>query len=207
MIRHQIGFLRTTALGGLLFLLPLIVVGALVAQVVPLVLSVANVLSEWVPIRTPAGIALVVGVSIAVLLGLCFLAGLIARASLGQRFGTWSERNLQLLFPRYAIIREQMAGNLGTDEHRPRLVPVLVECPEGRRLAFEADRAGESVAVYLPGSPDTWSGHVVYVEAARVRAIDLDLPTAIMFCEGLGRESIDRVLPNAGLASATATEE
>lgn len=193
-MRGPIGFLRTTALGGLLFLLPLVVVGALVAQVVPMAMSVAAVLGDWLPIRTPAGIALLVIVALAAIVGACFLAGLLARVSIGQRFGAWAERSLQMLFPRYAIIREQMAGNLGTDDHQPRLVPVLVDCPEGRRLGFETDRVGENVAVYMPGSPDVWGGYVVYAEAAQVRPVDLNLPAAIAICEGLGRESIDRVL-------------
>jgi hypothetical protein len=41
MIKH-IGFLKTTAIGGLLFLLPLIIVGALIGQVVPIVMTVAE---------------------------------------------------------------------------------------------------------------------------------------------------------------------
>ena len=42
----SIHFLRTTAIGGVLFLLPLIVLGALIGQVVPIVMSIAETLGE-----------------------------------------------------------------------------------------------------------------------------------------------------------------
>jgi hypothetical protein len=51
MHRH-FGFLKTTALGGLLFLLPLIVIGALAGQAVPIVLTVADVFGKVIPVRS-----------------------------------------------------------------------------------------------------------------------------------------------------------
>lgn len=192
-VRAQFGFLRTTALGGLIFLLPLIVVGALVGQAAPLLVSAAEFLGTWIPIRSAGGIVLLVLLAIAAIGLLCFLAGLVARLSFGQRFSRWAEKTLQLLFPRYAILRDQMADNVGGDE-APRLKPVLVEVADGRRLAFESDRAGDVVAVYLPGAPDTWSGHVVYVPANRVEPLNVDFGTAVTMCEALGRESIPRLL-------------
>jgi uncharacterized membrane protein len=49
--------LKTTAIGGLLFLLPVIVVGALIGKVVPVIQKVAEVLHEKIPFEVPGGIA------------------------------------------------------------------------------------------------------------------------------------------------------
>ena len=165
-VQRSLGFLKTTAIGGLIFLLPLIVVGALLGQVVQIVLMVAEVLGEWIPVNTVGGWALVFVLAVVVVLLCCFLAGLAARRSLAKRFAQTIEKNLLLLFPRYAIFKDQMAGTIGGDESKPRLKPVLVEFNDATRIAFEVERIDAGpVAIYLPGAPDPWSGSVVYMNA------------------------------------------
>ena len=93
--KNPFGFVRTTAIGGLLFLLPLIVVGALIGQVVPIVITVAHFLREILPgtFRTPGGLAILILLAIAVVLLLCFAAGVIARNSIGRKFSEAFEKN------------------------------------------------------------------------------------------------------------------
>ena len=93
-------FLRTTAIGGLLFLLPLIVVGALIGQVVPIVLTIAESLGGILPgvVKTPGGISLLILLAIVVLLLLCFGAGILARKSFGRSLSEAFEKKLLLLF-------------------------------------------------------------------------------------------------------------
>ena len=185
---RMIRFLKTTAIGGLLFLLPLIVLGALIGQIVPIVLSVAATLGEVIPVTTPGGIALLLVLAIAIVLLVCFGAGLAARRSFGQRISIWFEKNIVLLFPRYAVLRDQMAGTLGSDETKPKMRPVLVRLDDATRIAFEIERTDEGgVIVYLPGSPDPWSGKVVLLEADRVERLDVEFGEAAAACEQLGR--------------------
>ncbi|MCH7728293.1 MAG: hypothetical protein IH991_17710 [Planctomycetes bacterium] len=106
-------FLKTTAIGGLLFLLPLIVIGALIGQVVPIVVTVADALGKIIPGETPGGIALIILLAIAIVLLLCFGAGLLARRSLGRRISQGFEKKLMLLFPRYSIFKDQLADQDG----------------------------------------------------------------------------------------------
>ena len=82
--KRLIAFLKTTAIGGLLFLLPLIVLGALVGQIAPIVGAVSSFLNKYVPVKTAGGVTLLVGLSIAIILLLCFAAGMFARWSLGR---------------------------------------------------------------------------------------------------------------------------
>ena len=193
-MKRHFGFLKTTAIGGAIFLLPLIVIGALLAQLVPIVESIAEFWAQWIPVNTPAGVALVLLLAIAVLVLLCFLAGLGARRSLGRRFARFTEKYLLLFFPKYAIIREQMKGSVGGEEHKPQLKPVMIHLQDMRKIAFETDRTESgTVAVYIPGSPDPWAGEVAYVEAAQVSPLDIEYGDAMEIFEQLGRESADRV--------------
>ena len=203
-MRKQIGFLKTTAIGGLIFLLPLIVIGALVGQVAQIVYVVAVFISENVPIATVGGWAMAVLLAIAAVLLTCFFAGLAARRSLGQRLSTSIEKYLLLFFPRYMIIKEQTAGTLGGDDTRPQLKPVLVRLDEMTRVAFEVERhdppeaSNESlVTIYFPGSPDPWAGYLALVEHARVEPLEIDFSDALAVCEQLGRGSAALVASRA----------
>lgn len=190
LMKKQLGFLKTTAIGGLFFLLPLIVIGALIGQVIPLVLVVAEFLHQWLPFKTPAGIALLIMIAILLILLACFVAGIAARRSIAKRFANSIEKNLRMVFPRYVILKEQMSGTIGGNEHSPRMKPVLVRFNDALRIAFEVERTENGlVTVYLPGAPDPWSGSVVYMTADRVERLEIDFGDALAANEQLGRES------------------
>ena len=190
--KRFINFLKTTAIGGLLFLLPLIVLGALVGQIAPIVVTVASALNEYIPVKTPTGIAVLIGLSIAIILLLCFAAGMFARWSFGKKISTAFEKKLSLLFPRYSILKDQMADTIGGDETRPQMKPVLVVFQECQRIAFETERDEKQglATIYLPGSPDPWSGKIVILKLDRVTRLDADFGHAAATCEQVGRGAI-----------------
>lgn len=193
-VKKSFGFLKTTAIGGLIFLLPLIVIGALIGQIVPIVMTVATLLSEYseyLYFDTPSGYAILVGLSIAIVLLMCFAAGLIARWSIGKKLSKFVENNLILLFPRYAIYREQLKGSIGGDHNKSVMIPVLVRFDDVTRVAFEVERKeGALVSIYLPGSPDPWSGFVIFMTPDRVEPMGIPFSEALGICERMGRESL-----------------
>ncbi len=190
-VKKSFGFLKTTAIGGLIFLLPLIVIGALIGQIAPIVMSVATVLSAYLPVKTPTGISILIGLSIGIVLLMCFAAGLIARWSIGRKLSRLIEKNLILLFPRYAIYREQLKGSIGGDHNKPEMIPVLVRFNDVTRLAFEVERSeGPLVSLYLPTSPDPWSGSVIFMSPDRVEPLNIPFSEALGICERMGRESL-----------------
>ncbi|MCH2203627.1 MAG: DUF502 domain-containing protein [Fuerstiella sp.] len=193
--KRFINFLKTTAIGGLLFLLPLVVLGALVGQIAPIVVSVASGLNQYIPVKTPTGIAVLIGLFIAIILLLCFAAGVLAHWSFGKRISTAFEKKLSLFFPRYSILKDQMADTIGGDETRPQMEPVVVVFEECQRVAFETERDEKQglATIYLPGSPDPWSGKVVILELDRVSRLDADFGQAAATCEQVGRGAIAMV--------------
>ncbi len=193
--KKHFGFLKTTALGGLFFLLPLIVLGALIGQLVPIVMTIAEALYGILPLKTPGGIALLLGIALAIVVLTCFVAGVIARRSIGQRISRYFEKNIALLFPRYTIIKEQMRGTLGGPELRPNMKPVVARMQDCLRIGFEIERGkNELVTVYLPGAPDAWSGIVVYLDQARVQPLDTEFWDTVAIFERLGRDTVQMVL-------------
>jgi uncharacterized membrane protein len=197
-VKQSLGFLTTTALGGVIFLLPLIVIGTLLGQVVQVVLALANALSKTLPIDSPRMWTLLVLLAIAVVLAACFVAGLVARWTLGQRLTAWLEKNLTLFFPRYVIVKARMAGSIGGAHAKSELKPVMVRFNEVSRMAFEVERAQAGlVTIYLPGAPDPWAGTVAFVDEDRVQPLPVEFAVALASFERLGHGSAMLMTPAA----------
>lgn len=184
------GFLKTTAIGGLFFLLPLIVLGALIGQVVPIIRAVTESLHTFVKVDTPSGIALLVGLAISIIVLACFVAGVLARRSIGQKLNFLFEKNISMLFPRYTIIKEQMRGSIGGESLKPNMKPVLVFLQDHRAIGFEMEPLDDDqVAIYLPGAPDAWSGRVILVPSSQVQPLHADFWETVLVFGELGRGS------------------
>ena len=190
-IGKSFGFFKTTALGGLFFLLPLAVVGAILGYVYSLVIVIYEPLRDNIPVSTPAGVAALFAIAVGILVLLCFISGIIARRAIGRKFSKTVEKQLMTVFPKYAVYKDLLADNIGGPENVPSLTPVCVRFEECHRLAFEADRLTNGmVAVYLPGAPDSWIGSVVLVSADRIEPVDIPFSDFLGIFERLGRNSV-----------------
>lgn len=189
-IGRSIGFVRATALGGVLFLLPLAVVVGLLGYVYSFVVVIYEPMQEWIPVRTAAGIAMLFAIVVIALLFACFTAGLMAHRAIGRKVSDLIEKYLTTFFPKYAIYKDLLAGNIGGTFDVPTLKPVLVTTPECRRIAFESDRLSDnSVVVFFPGAPDTWIGSVGIVAADKVEPLNVRFNDTVGILEQLGRDS------------------
>jgi glutathione-regulated potassium-efflux system ancillary protein KefC/glutathione-regulated potassium-efflux system protein KefB len=74
----------TTLIGGMVFLLPLVVVLLVLGQGLALTTRVAKPLTDMLPDKSVGGIALASIAAVALLLLLCFGAGVLARAAMGR---------------------------------------------------------------------------------------------------------------------------
>ncbi len=191
-VKKSIGFLRTTALGGLFFLLPLAVIGALVGQLIQIVWVAAEAISSTgiITAHTPWGYAVLFMSGLGVIVLLCFVAGIVARRALGQRFKETAEKYLLMLFPRYAIFKEQLSDNIGGNQFRNMMKPVAIKYLGIRRVAMEVERTDDGeVVVFLPGSPDPWVGTVILVPQVDVTRLDEGFGEAMATFEQLGRST------------------
>lgn len=182
--------LKTTALGGVFFLLPIVVVGIVLAYIYRMVATIHERLEPWIPFHSTTGIALLFCLAIVLLLAACFVAGLVARHAIGRHFSRSIERQLITAFPKYGIYKDLLAGKIGGGENVPSLCPVLVKKDGVFSLAFQADRLANGVVVaYLPGAPDAWSGSIALVTPENVRRLEVSFAEALGICERLGRDS------------------
>jgi uncharacterized membrane protein len=194
--------MTTTLIGGLVFLLPLIVALAVLGQGLALMAGVAQPVAAMFPHRQVGGVALASLIALLLLLLLCYAAGLLARAALGRTLSASFEDRLQALYPRYTIIKG-MTQALGVDGVKSSLKTVLVSFDDHQVLAVEVERLADGrVVVFVPGAPDPWSGSVVMVSQERVEGVPVEIGALHRSLKGIGRGSA--ALLNATLAAAPA---
>ena len=181
-VLKQVSFVRTTLIGGVFFLLPLSVIAYLVGQAG----AAAYAVYPSLPTLGVVTYTLIAASVLVAIVAACFIAGVFARRSLARRLIRYVEKYLLMLFPRYAIFREQLSGNIGGEVAKNRLRPVLVQMAQHRRLALEVDRDDAMVVVFLPGSPDPWSGEVVLMDPAAVQQVDVPFADLLGVMETLG---------------------
>jgi uncharacterized membrane protein len=191
--------LTTTMIGGIIFLLPLIVVLALLGQGLAMVSSIAAPLAAYLPGREIGGVAAVTLVGLVLILLMCYGAGLLARVAFGRALSENLENRLHDLYPRYTVIKAMTQGVGGTAGSGA-LRPVLVSFDDHQPLAFEVERLADGrVVVFLPGAPDPWSGSVVLVPPERVTGLSIDVAALNRSLKRLGSGTAALLNPPPGL--------
>lgn len=177
---------KTLFIGGLIFLVPFAVVLVVIAKVRGVSRSMAEPLDAVIPVEAVGGIALANILEVAIIVLACFLAGIVATSPLGRKLYQRIDDWLLNLIPRYAFVKS-MTETLG-DQQESTLQPVLVRFDDLSQIAFEVERGpGDLVTVYLPGSPDPWSGSVAQVTADRVDELAADFTSVVQSLRKIGR--------------------
>ena len=166
------GFFKTTVVGGLLFLVPFVVLLMILTKAIQIMMVVAKPVDALIPIESVGGIAFVNVVAILLIVLTCFVAGLAARSAAGQKLFRVTDGAMMAFIPVYAMMKERFFSYLGDVEDAGALTPVLVTFDDHAMVAFEVERgASGKVTVFLPGSPDPWGGSVAMVEPERVEPL------------------------------------
>lgn len=184
-------FLKTTIVGGLLFLVPVILLLAILGHAMRLVGKVATPIAAEFPVHEIAGVAFATIVAALVLLVLAFLAGLMARTDTGRAVMRWFEESLLGGLPQYRMMKT-MAEGLAQVEDASGIKPALVSIEGGWQIGYvlEEMRAGWT-AVFLPQAPTPMSGNVMYMPSDRVRPLDMPIGEAMLLVKRLGVGSAD----------------
>ena len=182
-------FVKTTVVGGIVFLVPLILLILVLRHAMAFAGKIAGPVAEAFPAHKFAGIAVATIIAAFVLLLLSFLAGLFARTGFGRDLARWLEDSLLGNLPQYRMVKT-MAEGLAQVEDGQNLRPALVSIEGGWQLGYllEEVRAGW-VAVFLPQSPTPMSGNVMYMPAERVRLLDMPIGEAVLLVKRLGAGS------------------
>jgi uncharacterized membrane protein len=180
-------FVKTTVVGGLVFLVPLVILLLLVAKATELLGKLSRPVAPYMSVGWLPG-TLVAGASIIALIVLaCFLAGLLARLSFANRFIKRAEAGVLWRVPGYGLVKG-LTDSLDERTANTSLRPVLAHFDDCAQLAFEVDALADGrKVVYLPSSPDPRSGSVMVMEGHRVERVPMTFMSTIRVLRALGR--------------------
>jgi uncharacterized membrane protein len=187
--------IKTTAIGGVVFLLPLVLLVAIVGKAFNIIRTVSMPLANLISAERYAGYAVADLLAVAVLLAATILAGILARSPVFDGFYKKIDAVIMQLIPGYSYIKG-MTGSLSDSEAEDSLNPVAVIQDDAVVIGYEVERLSDGwVAVYLPGAPDTRSGSVAYFEDDRVVPLETDFAGIANCLKTLGRGS-NKVIMN-----------
>jgi uncharacterized membrane protein len=185
-------FFRTTLAGGILFLLPVVLVVILVGKAVGIAHRIVAPLANHLPVQSVLGLEAPTLVAIAVLVLFCFLAGVLARTTIARKTTDWLESTALSNLPGYQYFKA-ISRNLLAAEGQPERSVVLARIEDAWQIAFLTERLEDGhVAVFVPGTPNPQSGSVYFMTEDRIRPMDIP-PTSALKClknYGIGSKAI-----------------
>lgn len=197
-----VGLIKTTVVGGLLFLLPIVLVALILREAVRVLDKLSQPVVAMLPTQSIAGVTLAGLISIAALILLCFLAGLIARTRLGHDLGDVVENMVLRRIPGFMLIKAIAGGVAGVDTKSP-LSVALARIEDAWVLGFVLERhASGLLTVFVPSAPTPAAGSVYYLTEDRVRFLDVPASAAMSCIMRLGVGSaalLDKSLPKQQL--------
>ncbi len=193
--------LKTTIVGGILFLLPLAVLLFILGHALHLAGKIAQPIVDTLGIERLgywSGIGAVTATAVLVLILVSFFAGLVARTTPGARIRRWFENSLLGSLPQYQFVKS-MAEGYAQIESAEGLKPALVNVEEGWQIGYALEALDNGwVAVFLPQAPTPMSGNVMYFPAERVRFLNITMIEAMTLVKRMGVGSAE-VLRGADL--------
>ena len=187
-------FLTNTFLGGVLIVLPLVILFLVFRSLFLFVLDNVDPLVQVVIQTAMVGKPLAVLITIGIILGVCFFLGLFIRTAVGRFIYAFFEKNVFLRIPGFRIIKETVTQLLGSQKNLFKGVALVDLYGSGTLVtAFITDRQIDgTVTVFIPSAPAPTAGFIYHVKAENIYEIDypVDLAMKSIISFGAGSNSL-----------------
>jgi uncharacterized membrane protein len=183
--KRGIQFVLTTAIGGVVLLIPVVVLVVVIAKAIGFMMVVAKPMADWLPVDTIGGVALANIIAGVALVLVCFLAGLLARHALASAFVSQLESKVLANVPGYVMVKSLISG---FDESKVAgLKPVALQLGTAERVGYEIEKLpdGRSM-VFIPSPPNPFSGITQVLPAEQVTYLDVSLKQIMEVTENFG---------------------
>lgn len=180
-------FIRTTLVGGFVFLLPIGILAFFVGKIIAITRKVIEPLSRQLPFEAVAGVRSTILLALALIIVLSFLAGFLARTRPAKLLTRQLEEKLIGRIPAYGLLKS-MSADLAGEGNATKHPVVLVNFDDVRQLAIKMGETagGREVIVFVPDSPAPQTGAVMIVEAGRIQVTDIPVSKAFVALSSRG---------------------
>jgi uncharacterized membrane protein len=165
-------FIKTTAVGGLLVIVPIAIILSVLAQIFYALYSLS--LSATAELGLQINDALIIiGIAAAALIGLCFMTGLIVQTRVGVALRQWMNRNVAKRIPMYNAISSLTKRFAGLDGNKFAPVEVNLYDSGARALGFLVELLpNDRCVVFVPSAPVATVGTIYVVERSKITKLD-----------------------------------
>jgi uncharacterized membrane protein len=172
-------FVKSTILGGVLFLAPIVVLIVIFAKAFGYAKKGVHAVIVHVPMVSDLRVSVATALSIAVIALICLVAGLIAHTIIGQRLVSVLESSMLSKIPAYEYLKQESASALGVAEIGE-LPVVFVPMEGGWQLGVQTDALSDGlVSIFVPGAPNPHSGSVFFFPTEVVRPAGIKLAAGL----------------------------
>lgn len=179
-------FFRTTLVGGVLFLIPVILIVLLLHKALGVVSKLLHPIAEQIPRGPLSGPVLAYILAAIALLLIGFVAGLIARTEFGLALGQRIEHFVLRKVPGFTLVKSMAQGSLGTPSDQAIKV-AFAFLDEVWVLAFIIEQSEDGLlTVFVPSAPTPTGGSLYFMREDQVRRVDIPLREAIQCIMQLG---------------------
>jgi uncharacterized membrane protein len=183
-------FLKTTVIGGVVFLVPVAILLAALGHVMALVVNAIQPIASDLHVDRlgkVAGFGMVTILAVLLLILISFVAGLVARTRLGKHISGWFENSFFDNFPKYQTFKSMAQGfeQLGGADHG--MKPALVSTEGGWQIGYLLEPLDNDwVAVFVPHAPTPMAGTIKYFPVDRVRPLDIPMSQLTEIVKNIG---------------------
>jgi uncharacterized membrane protein len=188
-MKSILSFLKTTILGGLLFLVPVMALVFVLGKAVELTRDLLDPLAAQIPVESFLGLQTPMGLAIGVIVLISFFAGLIARRTSAQKIVRGLETTVLSKIPGYEIVKSMGTDMLGSEDKEAHPV-VLTRFDDGWQLGLRIEELENGlVVVFVPDAPSPHSGAVHFMTPDRVVPAGIPITSMLKCLKGLGAGS------------------
>jgi len=203
-MKPVVNFMKTTIVGGLLFLVPAVLIILLVKNALELARKILMPIEKLLPIENIAGAAVEHLLAVVLIIAVCFAAGLAARTSPGAKLNAWLERAILRRVPGFGLIK-RVTREMVNMESQSDLSVALARIEDAWVLSFIVEKLENGLlAVFVPSAPTPAVGSIYYLTEDRVKRLDVSVSSAIQCIMrlGVGSRELLQAYPNLEITSS-----
>ncbi len=173
-LRKSLNFIRTTAIGGLLVIVPISVVLFVLGQLVYTLydIGLTIVADERVPDIIQENPIVVLVSAFGSILGVCFFTGLVVRTRIGNALKNWFNTRVAGRIPMYKALSSLTERFAGVEGRQFTPVEVDVYGTGAASIGFLIENLPDDrVTIFVPTAPMATVGNLFVVPESRVTAL------------------------------------
>ncbi len=184
-------FMRATLTGGVLFLLPSVLLIIFLSKAYAILAKLSEPLSKRLP-ESVFGLSASILLTIGLLILICFLSGLVFRSVRVKKWVDKLENTLLINIPGYAMIKSITADTIGTKSEEM-MQPITIRDGDTWNIGFLVEEGEKLCMVFIPDAPRYDAGEMRVVPSSTVHKLDITTKNFVKAIKTFGKGIIHHI--------------